>query len=148
MLYPTQRGEAAREASIVAENAAAPPAQAKIGTDEGTLPASDGGVAEREKKPLPPVVFYAGAGVTLLLAGITTWSGFDTLSAKDDFPRTKAGNDEVYSRATRTDVLLGATIVAGALTAYTGLFLVDFAGGTAAVVPLPGGVAAAASGRF
>ena len=38
--------------------------------------------ARASSKPLPPVVFWIGAAGSAVLAGLTTWSGVDALSAK------------------------------------------------------------------
>jgi hypothetical protein len=85
------------------------------------------GAADRAR-PLSPTLFYVGAGVTLALAGATTWSGIDTLRAKDRLPGTESDNDAVLSRAHRTDALLIGTVLAGAATATIGLVWTDWAG--------------------
>lgn len=103
-------------------------------------------------KPLPPAVFYVGVGATVVLAGATTWSGLDTLSAKHALPDrpTTAQVDAVKSRILRTDILLGGSVIAAALTTWAGVSLVDWNGGTASavLVPAPGGALGAAVGRF
>jgi hypothetical protein len=63
-----------------------------------------------------------------VLAGITTWSGVDTLKAKGRLPGTESDNDAVMSRAHRTDALLIGTVLAGAATATIGLVWTDWAG--------------------
>jgi hypothetical protein len=73
-----------------------------------------------------PAVFYAGTGVTLVLTGLTVWSGIDTLDAKAKLPGPPGANDRVMARAHRTDALLAATFVAAGATAYIGLRLVDW----------------------
>jgi hypothetical protein len=84
---------------------------------------------ERDAEPpLPPPVFYAGVGVTIALAAATTWSGIDTLRAKERLPGTESDNADVLSRAHRTDALLIGTAVVGAATAYVGLVLTDWDG--------------------
>jgi hypothetical protein len=107
---------------------------------------------EHKERPLPPVVFYAGAGVTGVLL-ILTWSGFDTLSARDDLPErpTRDQIDDVEGRITRTDVLLVSTLLAGAATGYAGIALVNWNGKSGArvgVAPIAGGCQAGISGRF
>jgi len=108
--------------------------------------------AEKRPRPLPPLAFYAGAGVTVVLIGVTTWSGLNTLAARDDLPErpTQTDIDGVESKITRTDVLLAATTLVGVATAYAGLALVDWEGGSArvGVAPTAGGLHAAFSGRF
>jgi hypothetical protein len=76
--------------------------------------------------PLPRPVFYAGVGVTVVLAVATTWSGIDTLRAKQRLPGTQSDNDDVLSRAHRTDALLIGTAVVGAATACIGLVFTDW----------------------
>jgi len=76
--------------------------------------------------PLPPPVFYAGVGVTVALAVATTWSGIDTLRAKERLPGTESDNADVLSRAHRTDALLIGTAVVGAASAYVGLVLTNW----------------------
>ena len=65
----------------------------------------------------------AGAAVTVVLGGITIWSGLDTLSARDDFMSkpTRAGYDDGVAREHRTNWLLGATTVAGVATVAIGV---------------------------
>jgi hypothetical protein len=127
---------------------AKPPAQSP--PDKGAPPTSEQG---RKQRPLPPVAFYAGAGVTGVLLILTTWSGFDTLSARDDLPErpTRDQIDDVEGRITRTDVLLAATVLAGAATGYAGIALVNWNGKSGAklgVAPTAGGFQAGITGRF
>jgi hypothetical protein len=107
----------------------------------------------RKDRPLPPVAFYAGAGVTGVLLILTTWSGIDTLSARDDLPErpTRDQIDDVEGRITRTDVLLAATVLVGAATGYAGIALVNWEGKGSArmgVAPTAGGFQTAITGRF
>jgi tetratricopeptide (TPR) repeat protein len=80
-----------------------------------------------------PVIVYFGGAVTLALAGITVWSGLDTLQQKDAFDRSPTQNnlDVGRQKQTRTNVLVGATSAVAALTAATAFFLVDWRGGGA-----------------
>ncbi|MFT3771182.1 MAG: serine/threonine-protein kinase [Minicystis sp.] len=74
---------------------------------------------------LPRAVFFAGLGVTAVLAGVTTWSGVDALAAKRALPQDAAEQaqiDDVLSRAHRTNFLLLGTALAGAGTAVLGVF--------------------------
>jgi hypothetical protein len=119
----------------------------------GAEPPPQGGEKRGAERPLPPVAFYAGAGVTGVLLIVTTWSGFNTLSARDDLPErpTQDQVDDVEGKITRTDVLLATTVLVGAATAYAGLALVNWDhGGTArfGVAPTAGGFRAGFSGRF
>jgi hypothetical protein len=76
--------------------------------------------------PLSPPIFYAGLGLTVALATATTWSGIDTLRAKERLPGTESDNADVIARAHRTDALLLGTVVVGAATAYVGLALTNW----------------------
>jgi hypothetical protein len=108
------------------------------------------------RKPLSPVWFYAAAGGTVVLTGVTVWSALDTQSAFDDYelalPRlTQSEADrrvsDGHALELRTNLLLAGSVVAAAGTAVLGIWLVDFSGGGRAQVGLaPGRVAV--SGRF
>jgi hypothetical protein len=86
---------------------------------------------------LPPLVFVAGAGATLLLGGITVWSGLDT--------RSNPGPDAVHeacqgktrdcplfqdglSKERRTNILIASTAIVGVATAVVGAFFTDWSG--------------------
>jgi hypothetical protein len=114
LLHPAKPGEKERPAEVKSKKVEAPPQK-----DEAT-----------KRKPLPVGFFYAGVGVTLVLAGITTWSGLDALSAKNDLPAepTKKQVTDVRNKTTRTDIFLAATVLVGGLTTYAGIALVDFGG--------------------
>jgi hypothetical protein len=86
---------------------------------------------------LSPVVFYGAATATVLLGGLTLWSGLDVQSAYNDYQRdlprlTQAQADQRVSsghaRELRTNALLGATVLSAAATVTMGLLWVDFAG--------------------
>ncbi len=102
--------------------------------------------------PLPPAAFYVGAAVTLGLAAAATWSGLDALSARRKLPPdySTAQGDDVRSRMRRTDYLLGGAVVAGAVTAWMGISLVDWGGGkaSAAILPTAHGAFGSVQGRF
>src|SRR6185503_7588811 len=106
--------------------------------------------AKPAKKPLPPALFWIGAGGTAVLAGLTTWSGLDALSAKHSGDYTQPEIDGINSRARRTNFFLAGTLVVGASTAVAGIWVVDWNSRTsAALTPLPeGGALLAARGRF
>lgn len=85
-----------------------------------------------------PVWFYAGAGLTVVLGGITVWSALDTKTAFDDYESDlpslsqSEADDRVakgHRLETRTNVLIGATAAAAVGTAVLGLFVVDWSGG-------------------
>jgi len=84
---------------------------------------------------LSPVWFYAGAGATLALAGLTVWSGLDTQSAladyRRDLPHLSQGQADArvhdgHSRELRTNLLLGGSLLCGAGSAVLGIWFVDF----------------------
>ncbi|HEX2878494.1 MAG TPA: hypothetical protein VHO25_03045 [Polyangiaceae bacterium] len=82
---------------------------------------------------VPPWVFWAGAGATGVLTGITVWSGLDTLHDKDTLPGRSDPNystatAEVDDSALRTDWLLTATLLTAASTAAVGIWAVDWHG--------------------
>jgi hypothetical protein len=79
--------------------------------------ATEGG----EQTPRAPVLLYASAGATTVLAGLTIWSGFDTLAARRRLPGSQADNDAVMARAHRTDALLAGTAVLVGLTVVLGV---------------------------
>jgi hypothetical protein len=81
-------------------------------------------------KPLPAWTFYAGAGVSLALAGVTIWSGVDALSDVDHYEGTRLGadRDAAQSSVRRTDLLLAGTVLMSGLTAYAAIAWVDFGG--------------------
>jgi hypothetical protein len=111
---------------------AAAPSQSRAEGEEAPAsrpaPASETHTQAASARPLPPEAFYAGAGVTAVLTGLTVWSGIDALAARNRLPGTREDNDDVLSRAHRTDALLAGTLVVGALTAVAGLRWVDWEG--------------------
>lgn len=92
------------------------------------LPTRADDEANAARKPLPPTAFWTSLGVTAAVAGVTTWSGIDTLRARDGLPDapTRAELDDVRGRIRRTDVLLVVTAALAAITAYGGFALVDW----------------------
>jgi hypothetical protein len=82
-------------------------------------------VAEPEASRLPTWVFFGAAGLTAAVAGVTVWSGLDTLSARDDYVAdpTEAGYEDGISRQRRTNVLIGVSIGLAVGTAVVGAFL-------------------------
>ena len=75
-------------------------------------------------------VWLVGAlgAATLAAAGLTVWSGVDTLAARDDFLSrpTQATLDGGRSREVRTNVLIGTTAALGVLTLASAAFLVQW----------------------
>lgn len=73
-----------------------------------------------------PAVFWIGAGVTAVLAGVTAWSGLDTRSKRSDFdfhPSAQLYDDGIAAQY-RTNYLLGATAAAGVATTILGVYVV------------------------
>lgn len=86
--------------------------------------------AAEDGKPLSPTWVFVGAGATAVLAGVTVWSGLDTQAARRDFDDhpTQGGLDDGRAKQSRTNVLLGATLVVGAATGAIALFATDWRG--------------------
>jgi hypothetical protein len=108
------------------------------------------GAAERSRRPLPGWSFFAGVGVTTVLAGATVWSGVDALATADHYRSTRKAADRTsaLSAMHRTDfLLLGSALMAG-VTTYAGLVLVDFGKSEPSVhvVGQPGGAELLLSG--
>lgn len=134
----------------------AAPSSKPPGADTGVPPVSGG---------MSPVVFYVGAGLTVALAGVTVWSGLDTKSnpgadavrdaCQSNKPNCQDLYDDGHGRQTRTNVLLGSTLVLGVVTGVIGAFATDWSGGkpssSARIEPwmsVGGGAAFGARGRF
>lgn len=103
-----------------------------------TTPGPDQGVQEKPHG-LPPVVFFVGVGATVVLGGLTVWSGIDTVkNPGTDAVRnaclspTRANCDALYnqgkSHELRTNVFIAATSVVGAATAVIGGFFTNWSG--------------------
>ncbi|HYP89364.1 MAG TPA: hypothetical protein VEQ59_14455, partial [Polyangiaceae bacterium] len=80
-----------------------------------------------------PAVFYAGAGLTAVLVGVTVWSGIDTIDnpGADKVKAVCASEDcQLYQdglgRQHRTNALVGVTLGVGAATAVIGIFATDW----------------------
>jgi hypothetical protein len=108
---------ARKEESEAEDERPAPP------PEEPEAPAAD----EGEKKGLPPMLFWVGAGATVVAGGVTVWSGLDTVNnpgADRVKAECKAGDEncKLYqdgrAKQTRTNVLIGVT---GALAVATGV---------------------------
>ncbi len=84
---------------------------------------------------LPRAVFFASAGVTAVLVGVTVWSGIDTVNNPGaDRVRAECTTEDCalyqdgLSRQHRTNALIGVSIGVGAATALLGAFATDWAG--------------------
>lgn len=82
------------------------------------------------RKGWSPTVVWIGGGLTLVAAGLTTWSAFDTLAKLDDFEAapTQEKLEDGRSKEIRTNVLLGTSIGLAAITGAIALLLVDWRG--------------------
>lgn len=76
-------------------------------------------VVHRDGHELSPYWAIGGAAATLVLAGVTTWSGIDTNRAHDAYVKapTDQGWNDGQSKQLRTNLLLGTTIATGVATA-------------------------------
>lgn len=96
-----------------------------------------GETAELRSSGLPPHVFWAGAGLTAVLGGVTIWSGLDTQAnpGPDKVRAECVGQGESCSlyqdglaKQRRTNILLLSTGVAGVATTLIGIFATDWEG--------------------
>jgi hypothetical protein len=111
---------------------------------------------------LPPAVFFVATGATVILTGITAWSGIDTLNSpgKDAIAKCQPADTSCpdyqlgVSHQNRTNVLIGVTSVVAAGTAVLGLFFTNWSGGKsseASITPVltaDHGMGVGAVGRF
>ena len=86
--------------------------------------------AEDEASGAPPWLFFAAAGVTVAVAGLTLWSGLDMLSVRDEYidDPTKERYDDGIERQTRTNVLIGVSLGLAVITAGLGALFTDWSG--------------------
>ena len=112
----------------------------------------DLGERPRAHKPLPRWAFFGGAAVSVVLGGVTIWSGVDALSDVNRFKLSRTATDRSSATASvrRTDLLLAGTALMTGLTVFAGLRLVDFGGDEQAVgvAPEPNGALVTWSGRL
>jgi hypothetical protein len=149
-LAPAQRCQvvAGAAADLAFEAPPAPPPPPPPAPPPSPPPAAGGGGgtdALPPPRPLPPWVFWVGAGATVAAAGVLVWSGLDTLAARDVYlvdPTEQRFNNGVI-RETRTNALIGVVSVLGVGTILTGVLWTDWAGRRRAratpVVALEGG---------
>jgi hypothetical protein len=112
-----ERAPAETAATPVASEAPIATAAPRPPMEQEPTPRAEGG----EQTPRVPVLLYTSAGVTTVLAGLTIWSGLDTLAARRRLPGSQADNDAVMSRAHRTDALLAGTALLVGLTVVLGV---------------------------
>jgi hypothetical protein len=113
------------------------------------------------QKPLSPWIFASGAVVTAGLGAVTLWSGLDVLSAHDAYQgnETERTYQDGLDKEKRTNMLIGATVVAGLATGVIALFT-RWGGSSdsaatlprvrvqAGGAPIPGGAAFTLGGHF
>ena len=98
----------------------------------------------------------AGGAVTAGLLAMTVWSGLDTVAFKERFDQEQSRDnlDKGNSKQLRTNILIGATAGAAALTTITAVFLLDWkrekkeAPGTTNLQLGFGAASASLTGRF
>jgi hypothetical protein len=129
----------------------APDPEPAVAPREAAVPAARD-LPRAPEKPLPPWVFYAGAGASLLLAGITVWSGVDALNDVDHYESSRVGEDRdtALNSVQRTDFLLAGTLLMTGVTIYGGLRWVDFGaeGSALTVTPNAAGAFVTWSGKL
>lgn len=134
---------------------AAAPAPAASAT---TINEEPKGMQRGLDKGLPPIVFYAGAGATVLLAGVTTFFALDTKNKHDEFENLGCNRanltdceplkDDGERAQTYTNVTLVLTGVAAVATAVIGIGFTDWKGPLIGAAPLPGGGSVALARKF
>jgi hypothetical protein len=123
--------KATKEALSFEAPAAAPPPPPPPPTDTAPPPPPP----PPSTKPFGPVVFFIAGGITAAAGAATIISGVDTVNnpGTDAVKQQCAGKDDscpAYkdgrSAQLRTNILLGATIGAAAITAVIGLFFTEW----------------------
>jgi hypothetical protein len=136
----------------VSEHKASNQVGAEQTTSTSSVVQADSGRAPEGVKPLPTAAVYVGAAISVALVGLTTWSGVDTLAARERFLDSRSSKDReaVLERVTRTNWLLAGSVVAAGDTGYVALFLTNWGGRTEIALGLQDGLAPSAmlSGRF
>jgi hypothetical protein len=109
---------------VLAEEAAPPPSAAPV-TNAAVQPAFEPLRERPSRGGLPAWVIFAGAGATLAALGVTIWSGFDTLSARDAFVNHASETTFQAGRSaeTRTNVLVAVTTGLGVATLAAAFFV-------------------------
>jgi len=117
------------------------PAPAPPPTPPAPTPAAPATEPPTSLRTWSPLVVVVGGAATVALAGVTVWSGLDTLAEKNTFNQNPTRQDVLASgqqRETRTNVLLAVTGGAGLLTAAAAIFFVDWNGHPKTVKSEPG----------
>ncbi|HEX3759933.1 MAG TPA: hypothetical protein VHW23_14560 [Kofleriaceae bacterium] len=130
-----------------------PPAMKRM-PPSAAPPASPAPPAPPAGHVLSPYWAVGGAAATVLLAGITTWSGIDTNRAHDAYVKTPTdqGWDDGQAKQLRTNLLLGTTIATGVATALVAVLWTRWSDPVAqhevAITPSSGGATLSFGGRF
>lgn len=135
----------------------------KIAPSDGPTPVPtprevppEGPTPEKEKKKsdgLPPIFFYGGVGLTVVLAGATTFFALETASKHDEFESLGCAGanitgcsglkDDGESSQTNTNAGLVLTSVAAVATVVIGVAFTNWKAPVFGMAPLPGGGGAA-----
>lgn len=136
--------------SIVFAPAPTPPAAPPTIAPPPASPPPPPAAAPARASGWSPTIVWIGGGITALAAAATVWSGLDTLAQRDAFFESPSQDklDAGRAKQTRTNVLLGASVGLGVLTAATALFLVDWRGRPKDVEVAIGPQAVSVSARF
>jgi tetratricopeptide (TPR) repeat protein len=92
---------------------------------DDALPSSPPAVSRRRWSP---AVVYAGAGLTLVVTGLTVWAGLATLDAREAFDASRTQENLDRGRSLQSWTNAGVAVSAGlaALTGAAALLLVDW----------------------
>jgi hypothetical protein len=129
--HKDQSGRAGDQISVLLDATAPAPATAPVVAPEpnnnppALVTVDD---SPRKSHGLSPIFVVVGSVLTVAAAGVTVWSGVDTLSQKDTFDteRTQANLDDGRSKQKRTNILLGVTGGLAVVTGVTAIFLTDW----------------------
>ena len=115
-------------------------------------PDADGDSARKRGRfadDLPPIVFFGGVGLTVVLAGVTTYFAIDTSNAHGDFekagclqanfPQCAERKSDGESSQAATNVFLALTGVAAVGTAVVGIVFTNWKGPLLSAYPGGGG---------
>ena len=118
-----ERTSLAFEAPVASAGA---PRLTDAGGKTGLVNLSADASADRGKvqRGLSPWIFVTGAVVTAGLGAATVWSGLDVQSAHDAYQghETQRAYEDGLDKEKRTNILIGATVVAGISTAVIAMF--------------------------
>lgn len=143
--------------------ASPPPASATASPGAGTTSAPAANGADEKHAPLSPVVFWIGTGVTVVLAGASTYYALRASSRHDDFDSAGCGlastgscpdlADKGKFAQTVANIGFAATGVTAAATIVIGVFFTDWnksarAGRAPVVVPIAGGMGLSYAASF